>query len=82
MSETGDSQDVDLRIDPKVLTQLVCPLTKTQLILDKDNCELISLAARLAFPIKKSIPLLFVGESRELSDEELDRHRTRTAKQV
>lgn len=64
-----------LKLDPKVLELLVCPLTKTPLIFDPKNCELISVAARLAFPIRKSIPLLFVGESRELSEDEMEAHR-------
>lgn len=59
-------------IDPKTLEMLVCPLTKTQLIWKPEQNELVSYAARLAFPIKKGIPLLFVGEARELTQDEID----------
>ncbi len=60
------------KIDQKMLEMLVCPLTKTRLIISKDKKELISPAARLAFPIKNSIPLLCLDESRTISDQEYD----------
>ncbi len=60
------------KIDRKMLEMLVCPLTKTRLILSKDEKELISPAARLAFPIKNNIPLLCIDESRIISDQEYD----------
>ena len=37
-------------VDVKTLEMLVCPLTKTRLTLSADRTELISIAARLAFP--------------------------------
>ena len=43
--------------DVKTLEMLVCPLTKTRLTLSSDRTELISVAARLAFPILKGVPL-------------------------
>jgi hypothetical protein len=39
-------------IDPKLLEILVCPVTKTTLEYDRERQELISRAARLAFPIR------------------------------
>lgn len=76
MSETkSDSQKEPVPFDPRVMQMLVCPLTKTQLELDKERCELISYAARLAFPIRKGIPLLYVGEARHLSDDEVNARR-------
>ena len=33
-------------VDPQTLEMLVCPLTKTRLILSADHAELISVAAR------------------------------------
>ncbi|MCB1517377.1 MAG: Trm112 family protein [Hyphomicrobiaceae bacterium] len=78
MSETKpDSQKEPVPFDPRVMQMLVCPLTKTQLELDKERCELISHAARLAFPIRKGIPLLYVGEARHLTDEEVNARRHR-----
>lgn len=62
-------------LDRKVLELLVCPMTKTLLVLSNDKSELISQAARLAYPIRKGVPLLCLAESRTLSDAELDRLR-------
>ena len=58
-------------LDPRMLEMLVCPLTKTRLTLSADGRELISVAARLAFPITKGVPLLSLDEARELDPEEI-----------
>ena len=57
--------------DPRMLELLVCPLTRTQLHFDRDRSELVSAAARLAFPIRDGIPILLASEARQLGDEEL-----------
>ena len=64
---------VDLRhvIDVKTLEMLVCPLTKTRLTLSADRSELISVAARLAFPILNGVPLLSLDEARNVEPEEI-----------
>jgi uncharacterized protein len=59
--------------DPKVLEMLVCPLTKTRLFLTPDRTELVSSAARLAFPIRDGIPMLVIEEARGLPEDELTR---------
>jgi uncharacterized protein YbaR (Trm112 family) len=41
-------------VDPKLLELLVCPLTKNSLVYDKENQELISEQAELAYPIRVS----------------------------
>ncbi len=56
---------------PRLLEFLVCPVTKTTLEISNDKAELISRAARLAFPIRDGIPLLTVETARDLSDDEL-----------
>jgi uncharacterized protein YbaR (Trm112 family) len=56
--------------DPKLLEILVCPLTKTTLIYDREKSELISKAAGLAYPIRNGIPIMLPGEARELSEAE------------
>lgn len=61
-------------VDKQTLEMLVCPLTKTRLILTADHTELISVAARLAFPIVKGVPLLSLGEARNVDPEEIQRH--------
>ncbi len=63
------------KIDKKVLELLVCPISKTSLILSADKGELISIAAKLAFPIKNGVPLLVIEEARKLSEDELEKLR-------
>lgn len=60
-------------MDPNLLDILVCPVTKTPLILDRDNEELLCKASALAYPIRDGIPVLLEQEARQLSDDELRR---------
>lgn len=53
-------------IDPKLLEILVCPVTKTTLEYDADQQELISRAAKLAYPIRDGIPIMLPDEARPL----------------
>jgi uncharacterized protein YbaR (Trm112 family) len=55
--------------DVKTLEMLVCPLTKTRLMLSADRTELVSVAARLAFPIVNGVPLLSLEEARSVEPE-------------
>ena len=56
--------------DPKLLDILVCPMTKTRLEYDRDKQELISRAARVAYPIRDGIPIMLADEARELGENE------------
>ncbi|HEY3638026.1 MAG TPA: Trm112 family protein [Rhizomicrobium sp.] len=56
--------------DPKLLEILVCPLTKTALIYDRERSELISKSAGLAYPIRNGIPIMLPAEARELTEAE------------
>lgn len=68
---TADSSLAHSRkVDPRLLEILVCPLTKTHLAYDAERQELISRAARLAFPIRDGIPIMLPEEARELGDNE------------
>jgi uncharacterized protein YbaR (Trm112 family) len=58
-------------IDPRLLELLVCPLTKTSLVYDETRQELISRAARVAYPIRDGIPIMLQDEARPLEEEEL-----------
>ena len=58
--------------DPRLLEILVCPVTKSALIYDREKQELISKSAGLAYPIRNGIPIMLQGEARELSDAERD----------
>ena len=53
-------------VDPKLLEILVCPLTKGPLEYDRENNELISRQAKLAYPIRDGIPIMLVEEARNL----------------
>ena len=55
-------------LDPKLLELLVCPLTKGPLTYDRENNELISKQADLAYPIRDGIPIMLVSEARTLKD--------------
>lgn len=57
------------RPDPKMLEILVCPLTKSPLRYDAERGELISQAARLAYPIRNGIPIMLPEEARPLDHE-------------
>jgi uncharacterized protein YbaR (Trm112 family) len=57
-------------IDKHLLEILVCPVTKGPLILDRDTSELISIAGRLAYPIRDDIPVMLEEEARRLSEDE------------
>jgi uncharacterized protein YbaR (Trm112 family) len=47
-----------------MLEILICPVTRTLLRYDYERQELISEAARLAFPIRGGVPVLVVDEAR------------------
>ena len=53
-------------VDPKLLELLVCPLTKTRLDYDRERQELVSRAARLAYPIRDGIPIMLASEARAI----------------
>jgi uncharacterized protein YbaR (Trm112 family) len=53
-------------VDPKLLEILVCPMTKGPLEYDAARQELISRAARLAYPIRDGIPIMLAEEARKL----------------
>ena len=57
------------RVDPRLLEILVCPLTKQPLEYDAKAQELISRAAKLAYPIRDGIPIMLADEARPLGDD-------------
>lgn len=61
-------------IDDKLLEILVCPITKGKLYYDKQSDELISTAAKLAYPIRDDIPVMLEEEARELSEQDLEKY--------
>jgi uncharacterized protein YbaR (Trm112 family) len=53
-------------IDPRLLELLVCPVTKQTLEYDRERQELVSKAAKLAYPIRDGIPIMLPEEARVL----------------
>ena len=53
-------------LDKDLIKTLVCPITKSKLIYDEINDELISKEAGLAFPIINGVPILIIDEARNL----------------
>lgn len=53
-------------LDQRLLDILVCPVTKGPLRYDRARQELVSDAARLAYPIRDGIPVMLESEARSL----------------
>jgi uncharacterized protein len=66
MSTSSPSDRSAGSIDPKLLEILVCPLTKSRLEYDAAKQELVSRAAKLAYPIRDGIPIMLPEEARKL----------------
>jgi len=57
-------------IDKKLLSILVCPVSKAPLVYDQDKDELICKASRLAYPVRDGIPVMLESEARVLTTDE------------
>jgi uncharacterized protein YbaR (Trm112 family) len=57
-------------IDKKLLSILVCPVSKAPLEYDKDKDELICKASGLAYPVRDGIPVMLETEARQLTADE------------
>jgi uncharacterized protein YbaR (Trm112 family) len=70
MSESAKATSGETReIDPKLLEILVCPVSRTRLTYDREKGELVSKAAKLAYPIRDGVPIMLAGEARDIPDE-------------
>jgi len=54
-------------IDAWLLERLACPVTRQPLVYDEAAQELVSEAARVAYPIRDGVPVLLIEEARALS---------------
>jgi hypothetical protein len=63
-------------LSQSLLDILVCPVTKGPLRYDREQDELISVSARLAYPVRDGIPVMLEEEARPLDDAEVDRWRS------
>ena len=50
----------------KLVEVLTCPATGGKLEYDRENAELISRRANLAYPIRSGIPIMLIDEARKL----------------
>lgn len=66
MSERPQPEPRATVADRRMLEALVCPQTRTLLSYDAERQELVSRAARLAFPIRDGVPILVIDEARRL----------------
>lgn len=57
-------------IDKKLLSILVCPVSKAPLEYDKEKDELICRSSGLAYSIRDGIPVMLESEARKLSADE------------
>ncbi len=57
-------------LDKKLLSILVCPVSKGPLVYREEDQELLCYASGLAYPVRDGIPVMLEGEARELSPEE------------
>ncbi len=64
--DEGASAARATRVDPRLLEILICPVTRSGLSYDAKRQELISRAAKLAYPIRGGIPIMLPGEARAI----------------
>lgn len=62
-------------MDKQLLEILACPVTKGSLKIADNGTELISVSARLAYPIRDGIPVMIEEEAREISEDEAEKYR-------
>ena len=66
MSDSAKDPVKPAAFDRRMLEALVCPVTQSVLSWDAERQELVSKAAKLAFPVRGGIPVMLVSEAREL----------------
>lgn len=60
-------------IDQKLLSILVCPVSKAPLQYVKEQQELVCVTSALAYPVRDGIPVMLESEARQLSLEEKEK---------
>ncbi|WP_041523097.1 Trm112 family protein [Gilvimarinus agarilyticus] len=64
-------------IDKKLLSILVCPVSKGELDYQADKNELVCWSSGLAYPVRDGIPVMLESEARALSEDEKQQHKHR-----
>ena len=57
-------------IDKKLISILVCPVSKAPLEYDEEKQELVCKASGLAYPVRDGIPVMLEDEARQLTADE------------
>jgi len=57
---------IDMAMNKRLISMLVCPLSKEKLIYDEDKQELIAKKSGLAYPVKNGIPIMLPEEARKI----------------
>lgn len=57
-------------IDEKLLSILVCPVSKAPVEYDREKEELVCKASGLAYPVRDGIPVMLESEARQLTADE------------
>ncbi len=69
MTDQQNEQDETSREPDRALLEiLVCPLTRTSLKYDRKAQELVSHAAKLAYPVRNGVPIMLPDEARKLEN--------------
>lgn len=58
------NEDAMTEVDPKLLSLLVCPMSKLPLRYDRQAFELVNDALGIAYPIRDGVPIMLVEEAR------------------
>lgn len=62
-------------LDQKLLSLLVCPVSKAPLIYIEEKQELVCVASGLAYPIRDGIPVMLETEARTLTLDEKESYK-------
>ncbi|RZJ05692.1 MAG: Trm112 family protein [Brevundimonas sp.] len=62
----SDAFNTPSSVDPRLLEVLVCPVTRGKLDYDREQQELVSKGAKLAYPIRDGVPIMLPEEARQL----------------
>lgn len=58
-------------LDKKLLSILVCPVSKAPLEYNSETQELVCKTSKLAYPVRDGIPVMLETEARALAEAEL-----------
>lgn len=64
------NSEMSSMLDKKLLSILVCPVSKAPLTYDEAKQELVCRASGLAYPVRDGIPVMLESEARPLTADE------------